>query len=53
MKRVRVRASWFSRGVYCNPEASGWGGWTGYPISGKEVAAEWLAFYKTAENFVP
>lgn len=51
-KRVRVRAGWFSRGIYHSAKERG-PGWTGYPLKGRELAQRWLRFYGNLPNFVP
>ena len=50
-KRVRVRAGWFSRGIYASDREKG-PGWKGYPLKGKALAQEWVEFYKHLPNFV-
>lgn len=50
-ERVRVRAGWFSRGIYHSDRPKG-PGWKGYPLKGKQMALEWLEFYRTLPNFV-
>lgn len=49
--RVRVRAGWFSRGIYFSEKEKG-PGWKGYPLKGKEMAQHWVAFYQGMDNFV-
>jgi hypothetical protein len=51
MKRVRVRAGFFSRGIYYSVKDKGVG-WKGYPLKGKAMAQSWVDFYKTLPTFV-
>jgi hypothetical protein len=45
LKALRVKNSWFSRGVYWKkPEHSGW---RGLPLSGKAVGAAFEVFYRS------
>ncbi len=50
-KRVRVRAGWFSRGIYHSDRVKG-PGWMGYPLKGKRLAQNWVDFYRALPNFV-
>ncbi|MCB9568318.1 MAG: hypothetical protein H6710_14100 [Myxococcales bacterium] len=50
-RRVRVRAGWFSRGVYFSAREKG-PGWSGFPLKGKPLALAWLDFYRGLPNFV-
>lgn len=51
MKRLRVRAGWFSRGIYVNAKEGGVGGWAGYPLKGKGRAQHWMMFYRDMPIF--
>lgn len=51
MSRVNVRTGFLSKGVYCNPKASGLGGWKGFPINDKASCQKFYEFYKTSTKF--